>query len=640
MFSSAKIELIEIMVLHKEVYNVTKSIGEMGVMQIIPNKKEKTENEEIENTKKKLKLAKILTDDLKLKIKKQNINNPFSPEKAKEFIDKTNLASIPLIESKKNAENFLMELNRSLDEIQGFKNLNLDFSKINDVSFLHFKYGSIPSIKIESIKKQSNERIIIIPLEQELVDEHRQAILAVTTKKGRFTLETMLSENNFRGIDLPKDITGIPSQAVKKLEKKINSAKKSLLTAEKNLRHFAAVSKEKLTHSFSTLIMHMDILKTIQNFEETQYTTTIRGWVAKSKTEKMTESLEKLTGEKIVINKENPLNLTYQERKKMNIPVILNNRKFFKPFESIISDYGYPEYGEIEPTPIVAIGFILMFGIMFGDVGQGAVLVLAGIVISFLKSIKPSIRKAGLLVILVGLSAAFFGFVFGSFFGNIHTIPPLWREPMENAETINTILLASIAFGIVWINTGLLLNLINRIKFRDLKGAIFEKTGLIGIAFYLGALYTLVSTVFLNQDLSLLTILLLIALPLFLIFIKEPLYHLIKGKPVFENGIIHMIMEGSVEIIETLSYYLGNTVSFVRIGAFALAHGGLGLAIMSLVNQSDSPIIRFLILAVGNLMVIIIEGLIVYIQTLRLNYYEFFSKFYSGTGKPFTPFTL
>jgi V/A-type H+-transporting ATPase subunit I len=133
--------------------------------------------------------------------------------------------------------------------------------------------------------------------------------------------------------------------------------------------------------------------------------------------------------------------------------------------------------------------------------------------------------------------------------------------------------------------------------------------------------------------------------PLLAIFFREPIIHLVTGhRPILKDGFLSFIMEGIVEMLESLTYYVSNSVSFLRVAAFAMAHGVLSVIVFELsdmVAQGASGVVfRVLIIVIGNLVIIVLEGLIVTIQVVRLQYYEFFSKFFTETGEAFTPFTL
>jgi V/A-type H+-transporting ATPase subunit I len=137
----------------------------------------------------------------------------------------------------------------------------------------------------------------------------------------------------------------------------------------------------------------------------------------------------------------------------------------------------------------------------------------------------------------------------------------------------------------------------------------------------------------------------LIGVPLLVLFFHEPIAHLASGKrPLLKDGLFGFIMEGIVELMESAIYYVSNSVSFLRVAAFALAHTVLSTIVFLLADMVGAApggiAIRILIILIGNLIIIVLEGLIVTIQVVRLQYYEFFSKFFMESGEEFKPFNL
>jgi V/A-type H+-transporting ATPase subunit I len=319
---------------------------------------------------------------------------------------------------------------------------------------------------------------------------------------------------------------------------------------------------------------------------------------------------------------------------KEDVPVQFKHSPILKPFEMLIDAYGLPRYGSIDPTLFVAISFLIMFGAMFGDIGHGLVLALVSLYLW--KSRKENLKKAAALILYCGISSSVFGVLYGSFFG--FEFESVWIKPMEN---ILEVFKASIMLGIVLISIGILLNIINALRDKDYGKAIFDKAGLIGGVIYWAAI-GLVSRVFfykthvpkLYSFLIFGGLLVLFLYPLFeAIFIKR------------HASIIESFMESIVNLLELFMGYLANTVSFIRVAAFALAHAGLFLAIFSLsemtkTNGGLGNIAAWVIIILGNILVICLEGLVVSIQSVRLNYYEFFSKFFVSGKQAYKPLAV
>ena len=181
----------------------------------------------------------------------------------------------------------------------------------------------------------------------------------------------------------------------------------------------------------------------------------------------------------------------------------------------------------------------------------------------------------------------------------------------------------------------------NAIKVKNVEEGVFGRNGVVGLMFYL-TLLALVVGGFLEYQiipkwLGVILIIFLIAL----MIVKEPLTHLILGKrPLYSEAASGYYIESSFDIIETLLSMLSNTVSFIRVGAFALTHVGLFIAFQTIANMMNSVTGSIITLIIGNIVIIGLEGLIVFIQGLRLEYYELFSKYYKGEGIDFDPVKL
>ena len=306
-------------------------------------------------------------------------------------------------------------------------------------------------------------------------------------------------------------------------------------------------------------------------------------------------------------------------------PTKLKNIKLVKPFESIVKMYGIPNYTETDPSIFVAITAFLMFGFMFGDIGQGAVILIIGLILKKMKKSLGSIFVAG------GISAIIFGFLYGSIFGKEDIIKGILPSPMDN---ITNMLIAGMTVGAILIIVAMILNIKNGITNKDKGKIFFDKNGLAGLVFYVSVLVLIIGYLLKGKMLiSLGLSLALIIIPLLLILFKDNLEKIIDKKKTQEKS---SIVEKIFELIEMLLNIASNTISFVRLAAFAINHVGLCMAIYILSDMFGSAG-SIIVGIIGNIIVIALEGLIVAIQVLRLEYYELFSRFYSGDGKEYIP---
>ena len=325
-------------------------------------------------------------------------------------------------------------------------------------------------------------------------------------------------------------------------------------------------------------------------------------------------------------------------------PTVLRNNWFAKPFELFIEMYGLPHYGDFDPTFYVGITYSLLFGIMFGDLGQGLVLVIGGYALWKWK--KMSLAA---VAVRIGLFSMFFGTLFGSFFGDEEILTPLFTDilglpgkpfhVMDPGFTM-TLLLSAVALGATLILVSIFLNIITRIKKKDWATALFSQNGLAGFIFYGSAIGMAAGQMLLGIPLAnKFTIGAFIIVPLLVILMHVPLKNLIHKVTITPHeGWGGYLVESIFELLEIVLSFVTNTMSFLRVGGFVLSHAGMMVVVMTLKEMTGSA--GLLVLIIGNIFVMALEGLIVGIQTLRLQYYEMFSRYFEGGGKKYIPTTL
>ena len=290
-------------------------------------------------------------------------------------------------------------------------------------------------------------------------------------------------------------------------------------------------------------------------------------------------------------------------------PMVMRNPWWAQPFELFARMLGTPAADEADPSRLLAVLAPLLFGYMFGDVGHGLVLVIAGLMY---RKRWPVLR----ILIANGLAATVFGFVFGSVFGREDIIPALWLHPMEDPLPV---LFVPLGGGVLVLLLGLALN----------AAELYWRGGLqrwVQVEAAVVVLYLSIITAFFMPQLVLVS-----AVAVVWYFTGS----LLQGQANRWQTLVH----AGGNLLESVFQLLVNTVSFVRVGAFALAHGGLSLAFITLAAATDSVIAGMLILLLGNLIVIMLEGLVVTIQTTRLILFEFFIRFLQGAGRTFRPLT-
>ena len=342
-----------------------------------------------------------------------------------------------------------------------------------------------------------------------------------------------------------------------------------------------------------------------------------------------------------------------EEDLRNNAPTIMKNFFLFRPFETLTRMYGTPSYSEIDPTPYLAFTFPLLFGLMFGDIGHGLCLIIAGLIgaIVFRKQKGSDLYNFCWIIFYCGWGTVLFGFLYGEFFGmeEMFGVPlnPInignftLHNPLDN---IMTLFMFAIFIGIIHINLGWFIQFLNywkqARKYFALTDSLIKISLLSG-----GAILIFIYGINLDAWFASPYPILLPLIPGILLILSKPLGRLIGISYLKEDSYGELMGEGSMEIFETMLSILSNIASYIRLLALALAHIALMISIQAMIGiiQGEGILIEILIvigLIFGNLMVILLEGILVFINNIRLHFYEFFSKFYQGSGIQFFPFYL
>ncbi len=391
------------------------------------------------------------------------------------------------------------------------------------------------------------------------------------------------------------------------------------------------------------------------SFSSTERTVLVSGWIPDSSRLAVESELRAATNGKLYLEWLSPGS---GDAKKLDTPVALSNPKVLKPFQDLVGNYGVPEYGTIDPTPFVAISYLCMFGLMFGDAGHGLVIAIIGI-LGIARARKKG-AKDGLfrLIAYCGGAAIVSGLLFGSVFGH-ELLPPLWFN-YHGAVTgtghggpvssIYDILGITVRFGIVVMGMGMAINWINLIRKKKWFELVFDKAGVFGAWIYGAGAW--MAFYFVAHDYkalpSMAVLALALGIPTLGLGLKAPLEFYRENRhehKLFGGGTLFgFVLSWLVEVLEIYSGYLANTLSFMRVAGLGIAHVSLMTAFAQIAAMTSpgggTTLWGVLILVLGNALVIALEGLSAGIQSLRLNYYEFFSKFFNGTGKAYRPISL
>ena len=654
MGKTATMKLIELMILKDDIDLVLEFLGKRGNFQFQDLPKENIHN--TQNPSGEI-FQKVLEAKNYLCIGEIDSYSPDSKNPTKEDFD---LASKILeeLEDLKNKEIATLEEEKKVkdayQEALAFANLKVSYSELEHLSFLSMRIGKIDPAVFEELKFACGERAVIVPL-----GEDKTRILAASSKKGRFALDTELKRFGFVGLEIPSDFKGIPDDVLESLKNQCSEVEQNVSKLKLEKENYKNQHETEIIRLLGNFSIGKQIHDIKEKLEATQLVYRITGWIPASDSDTVMRELDELTEGRVAIRGYEPKEVPSVTEGHEKVPVKLKHGKFVSSFERMIFSYGSPVYGTIDPTPFVAFFFTLLFGIMFGDLGQGLVFVIVGILLTkhwipFFKSW----HKFGPIFIAIGCSSSIMGLLTGEFFCNEHILEPVGKfltglfvgkenafapilHMMPSADTVGNMFLFflfTIGVGFVINSVGLIINIINNFILKQYGKAIFGKTGICGTVFFWYVIVMVIRIFAFGASIAIYDWI-VIGITLLGVFFAEPLERLVEGhKPILENGLFSALIQGVVELLEVISSYLSNSVSFLRVGAFALAHAVLSYIIFTMSNLIPIFIGKLAVLIIGNAIVIVLEGMIVAIQVIRLQYYEFFSKFFTETGKEFVPF--
>ena len=536
------------------------------------------------------------------------------------LVDKINVCADKLHEAEKN-----------LNLCKRFVGMNVEIEKVIRMNYMTARFGRIPNDSISKLEAYKDNEFVDFAVCTK--DRTHSWGVYFAPKEEVEEIDKIFNGLFFEPIDLVNE-NETPTQKTEDYKKEIPILKKQLDDAQAELNKY-------IDDNFDVISRYLSKLEELYLYagirtKALQHNNSfiIVGWIPTANEKQLKSRLKKIRSVELDFS-------NAKDELDKNPPVKLKNCFFAKPFEFYTDMYGVPEYNEVDPTFFIAITYTVIFGIMFADLGQGFCLTIAGILMWKLK--KMAIGK---ILLPCGISAMIFGTVFGSVFGFEHVLDPMFRlfgfeeKPIEvmASENINTIILGAIGIGVFLLLIAMFINVYTLLRRKDVGRALFGTSGVSGIIFYGALVFGLAAEIFLGIHVMTLPYILgLIVLPFLLIFFAEPLADLVNGEehwqPESWGG---YIVENLFESIEVLLGYVTNTMSFLRVGAFVLVHAGMMLVVFVLAETVGGAG-YWVVVVIGNALVMVLEALLVAIQVLRLEYYEMFSRFYSGEGKPFEP---
>lgn len=589
--------------------------------------KQYTSQKNLQETEVKLN---VLMDILELRkrVNRAHILEEYDFSKDRESISKLHKL---LSEKNEKLEVLKNEINE-IDELQEFlahmSYMDINLNELMDMKYIDMKLGIMTPYNMDKLKKNyENISALAFKLYQ---DSEKVLVMIFVPLSVEMEVERVLVSLNFDGYKFASRFQGSPSDWMEMGNRRKNEIKGEIQNIKHEMKDIDREYSKDIEKYYSRLQMEYKIEELKSYIVCTDEFFYLAGWVPKYKKNELLNNLSEYEDRLIIISKS-----AEETREGLEPPTCLKNNYFTRPFEAVVKLYGIPSYNELDPTAFLGISYMLLFGAMFGDVGQGLVLFIIGEILS-IKSHRPNM---GGVFARLGISSALFGFMYGSFFGYEDILPALLIRPMES---INNVLISAIVLGVILTSIGYIFNLVNCYKKRDVENGVFSKNGLAGMFFFWLLLYTIIGklspggTIIPGGVITLLLVVLLL-----LMLLKEPMANLVKKvRPLYSESKGDYFVEGGFGIIETLLSIFSSTISFVRVGAFAINHVGLFIAFEALAEMMTNSVESILMIVLGNVIIIGLEGLIVFIQGLRLEYYELFSKYFEGSGYEYNPMLI
>ncbi len=520
---------------------------------------------------------------------------------------------------------------QAIAQLEHFMSLDVALNSVFECNFIKVRFGRIPRESYEKLADYNdNPYVFFLPCSHDTA--HYWGIYVAPVEQIR-EIDRIFSTLYFERLRVPNS-SGTPRETAEKMNAELKQTKEKLIQVKTELN--TVWEKEFSTcEKIYSLLTDKQILFSARKYG-VRYSDKFYylGWIPKTQAKDFSHKFDDLDVDIKIVNPDVKLSAP---------PTKLNNWRFFKPFEFFIDMYGLPSYDEFDPTPFVAVTYILLFGLMFADLGQGLCITLAG---WFMYRFKD--MKLGKALIPCGICSSIMGFLFGSVFGYEHALDWFYCgilgmaskpiDVMESNTTI-TIIAAAVGLGVVLVLCAMGLNIYSCFKRKRYGEALFGCNGISGMVFYASLIGLAVCQLAFGIPVfNWATISFLLVLPLLLMFFREPLSAVTEHEKWKPEGWGDFFIQNFFEVFEFLLSYLSNTVSFLRVSAFILVHAGMMMAILALAEMAGS--LGFIVIIIGNIFVIALEGLLAGIQALRLEYYEMFSRFFEGGGRPFEPIRL
>lgn len=522
-------------------------------------------------------------------------------------------------EVKDNLEKMIKENEDTIQQLGYMIDSDINYDRLFSCHYLKPRFGKLPTINLDKLQYYGTQEFLFKILKKGPKDVY---CCYLTTESKAPEIDNIFSSLYFERIHIPEFVHGTAQQALEVLKEEDDTARNYIVELNRRIKALFDESIDELNQIYSIskrLNETYDAQKYVVVFGKNS---AVYGFAEEKVAKNIKKDFE--TIEDVEVNIKPAMGDS-----RLTPPTKLKNNWFSRPFKMFVEMYGVPSYTDFDPTNLVAVSYTFLFGMMFGDIGQGLLLSLVGYI-----AYKWKGMRLGEVGMRLGISSALFGIVYGSFFGNEEIFTPMFH--VMDGKNVMPLLGMAIGIGVVLIIISILFNILLNFKKKHWGEMLFSQNGIAGLVFYVSVLL-LVVQMLLSVDLPIggpFYTVVFIAMPVVMIFLKEPLEHLIAKEKAFPAGFGGFFTEAFFELFEVMLTFVANTMSFLRVGGFVLSHAGMMLVVYTLAEMVGG-FGYWIVIVFGNIFVMVLEGMIVGIQVLRLEFYEMFSRYYEGKGKPF-----
>ncbi len=587
-----------------------------------------------------------------------------------DLVNKTEAEAKPLIDEisravgeAADAEKKLQSENAMKEALKLISGFSIDFRQFTSLKRFYVAFAVVASKDLLEIKNSLPDAIVI----DSALTETEKAVVITSTKATGATVEKVLRSFEVEPFSIPADLPQNPAEAYKTIEARASELQNRSTSSKQKLAEAVTKSQNKILALHEVSKSAYEVLNQMKRSGDLKRMSIIQGYIPRNYEHRFNESF----GRWITLAEEvGEQHGNRGEHHAQEIPTLMTNPSFTGSFEAITLNQGFPRYGEFDPTTIISIIFPIFFGIMFGDLGHGMVILLFGLLL--LRRGSPGLKKWGMIFAVAGATSSIVGLLVGEAFGlEIKSYLPALGQftvlelverfhegkaltiPIINTVTLKFMLKVTLMLGMLHLIGGILIGLWNEVRHKENNEIIIERIPT--LAMYIGLIMVMFAIVGSRfdvfgsfSDYNHVT-------PIFFFFNGPPvaitanigaailvcsIVYYIAAKPLFikmgklpKEPIGMVLMVGVIEgIIGKVPQLLSNTISYVRLAILLGVHAAL-MIVVNLLWQAGPAAIPAIV--IFNILIILFEGLIVYIQDLRLHLYEWFTKFYGGTGAPF-----